>query len=823
MRPRGRSIRRKMVALLLVPLISLVGLWAFATAITARQAAGLMDVADVTDTFSTPVENMIEAVQTERRETLLYLAEPQRPSTLDGLRKSREKTDQRVTAIRDLADGAKANSLLNDHQASRLRSTVKEAAGLETLRRQATELKINRSQAFDRYTEIVSSGYTLISALPTLSNATLAGEARTLAELSRAREAISREDAVVSAALAAGQLPQAQFRALADAVADQRMRYTEQVPELPEPDRATYTKYRTGKTADALHAMEEDLLAAGAAGAPQAVDAQRWSKTLQGILDDLHEMGQAATGHYKNDAKPYVTHAFVNAGIAGGIGLIAVIASIVISVRVGRGLARDLLTLRKAALDLSSNRLPKVMRRLALGEDVDVDAEVAQVEYQGDDEFSEVGRAFGSVHRAALEAAVKQAELRRGISDVFVNLARRSQALLHRQLTLLDSMERRTEDAEELADLFRLDHMTTRMRRHAEGLVILSGVQPSRAWRKPVRLTDVVRAAVAEVEDYERVTVRRLPKLAAVGNAVADLIHLTAELVENATVFSPPHTTVGVHGEQVANGFVLEIDDRGLGMPPEALLEANQRLAETPAFELSDTDRLGLFVVSRLARRQGVKVSLRPSPYGGTTAVVLIPSSLITDEPEDPHSGEKKTAGVAPALDRQPAGPPDRDFTAGGGSNPWVLGPTARAEESQHQQAPDGAGQGPIPDRGSAFRRRRPPVLGSAPPRHGEAHRRRGDDVTVLPRRVRQASLAPQLRGEKPPPDDATGTHRRPGAPPPRERSAEEIRATMESFQRGWQRGRSVADTAEDGETGPSRSADSDPTAPRSTGKGDSQ
>ena len=295
------------------------------------------------------------------------------------------------------------------------------------------------------------------------------------------------------------------------------------------------------------------------------------------------------------------------------------------SVRIGRGLIRDLTGLRREAQEVSGTRLPRVMRRLAAGEQVDIETEVPRLQY-ADDEIGQVGQALNTLQRAAVEAAVRQADMRKGVSDVFVNLARRSQVLLHRQLTLLDAMERRTEDADELADLFRLDHMTTRMRRHAEGLVILSGAAPSRQWRKPVQLMDVVRAAVAEVEDYERIEVRRLPRLAVAGAAVADLTHLLAELMENAAVFSPPHTAVRLHGERVANGFVLEIDDRGLGMTPDALLEANLRLAETPEFELSDTDRLGLFVVSRLAQRHGVRVSLRQSPYGGTTAVVLIPA-----------------------------------------------------------------------------------------------------------------------------------------------------------------------------------------------------
>lgn len=293
------------------------------------------------------------------------------------------------------------------------------------------------------------------------------------------------------------------------------------------------------------------------------------------------------------------------------------------------------------------------MRRLSAGEEVDVETEVPRLEYDRN-EMGEVGQALNTLQRAAVEAAVKQAELRAGVSEVFVNLARRSQVLLHKQLTLLDTMERRTEDTEELADLFRLDHLTTRMRRHAEGLVILSGAAPSRQWRKPVQLMDVVRAAVAEVEDYERIEVRRLPRVAVTGPAVADLTHLVAELLENATVFSPPHTAVQVLGERVANGFTLEIHDRGLGMAADALLDANLRLAETPEFELSDTDRLGLFVVSRLAQRQNVRVSSSHPPTAAPPRSSSSPTRCSPTTPRTPTASA--SASTVPSTSRTRSG-----------------------------------------------------------------------------------------------------------------------------------------------------------------------
>ena len=271
------------------------------------------------------------------------------------------------------------------------------------------------------------------------------------------------------------------------------------------------------------------------------------------------------------------------------------------------------------------------MARLRNGEDVDVSAEAPPVESSAD-EIDQVRQAFNIVQRTAIEAAVDEATLRRGVSDVFRNLARRSQVLLHRQLRLLDGMERRASEPDELEDLFRIDHLTTRMRRHAEGLIILSGESPGRTWRHPVPLMDVLRASVAEVEDYTRIRVESRTRAALAGQAVADVIHLIAELAENATVFSPPNTPVRIMGDTVGRGFAVEIEDRGLGITEERLAEINRNLASPPVFDLSGSDRLGLFIAGQLARRHDISITLRPSAYGGTTAIVIIPLKLLVSE-----------------------------------------------------------------------------------------------------------------------------------------------------------------------------------------------
>ncbi|KIF01895.1 histidine kinase, partial [Streptomyces sp. RSD-27] len=638
MRFRGKSIRRKIVALLLVPLVSLTALWGFSTVITGREAVQLLDVAYVIGKVGYPIEDVVRVIQKERRQTLVVLGDPRAAAATAELTRSRTATDEMVRKITANATDPEVLDELSSAPRQRLSSILDAFHGIAALRRSVDANGLDPTQALDLYSRLVDPCYDFLLNLHALENVEMDKQGRALVGVTRARETLSREDAVVASTLAAGSVGTNDVRRVSAFVANRSLLYEFNLAILPADDRKLFEQYWNGPESKALRDTEERFIAAGAVKNPRTVTAAQWDEAAHKVLDDLATMGTAAGDRYQKRVAPVAKDVLVQAAVAGVLGFIALAVSLVLSVRIGRDLIRDLSQLRKDAHEASGVRLPSVMRRLAAGETVDVETEAPRLEFEKD-EVGQVGLALNSLQRAAVEAAVKQAELRRGVSEVFVNLARRNQVLLHRQLTLLDTMERRTEDAEELADLFRLDHMTTRMRRHAEGLVILSGAAPSRQWRKPVQLMDVVRAAVAEVEDYERIEVRRLPRIGIEGPAVADVTHLVAELLENATVFSPPHTAVQVLGERVANGFTLEIHDRGLGMNPEALLDANLRLAETPEFELSDTDRLGLFVVSRLARRHSIKVALQPSPYGGTTAVVFLPADLLTEAPDTNGSG----------------------------------------------------------------------------------------------------------------------------------------------------------------------------------------
>jgi len=643
MRFRGKSIRRKIVALLLVPLVSLTAIWAFATFLTGRAAGDLFNVSSVVEKIGYPTEDTVRVIQQERRQSLVYLADPRAADGLTDLQRSRAATDEAVAKIRKNAENPDVRDAMGQATDSRVTAVLDAFDGLQSLRRSVEDGTVNRGQALGLYNHLVDPCYVLLSNLHVVDNVEMDKQYRALVNLARAREFLSREDALLGSSLIVGKLTRDETRDISDLVAQRTLMYDVNLPLLPSAERGHFERFWKNAASAPLRAAEQ-AASSTTSGTPDNVTAQTWNTAAGAVLTKLGTLDDQANDRYQDRVRPVAMSVILKAAVAGVLGLIALLFSLFLSVRIGRGLIRDLRQLRLDAHEASGVRLPSVMRRLSVGEVVDVETEVPRLEYDRN-EIGDVGQALNTLQRAAVEAAVKQAELRSGVSEVFVNLARRSQVLLHKQLTLLDTMERRTEDTDELADLFRLDHLTTRMRRHAEGLVILSGAAPSRQWRKPVQLMDIVRAAVAEVEDYERIEVRRLPRIAVTGPAVADLTHLVAELLENATVFSPPHTAVQVVGERVANGFTLEIHDRGLGMAAEALLDANLRLAETPEFELSDTDRLGLFVVSRLAQRQNVRVSLQPSPYGGTTAVVFIPDALLSDEVPD-------TNGIGFRLDR---------------------------------------------------------------------------------------------------------------------------------------------------------------------------
>jgi hypothetical protein len=639
-----------MAALVIIPLVALLGLWLLATALTVGPARNLADAGLFARAVGNPAAQAVAELQTERRLTVVWLAHPGSSAEMAA---QRSATDAAIATFRRLS----ANPEVADRADGLVRRRLAEfTAELEQLRaaRGAADSSAgvrgadSRAAAMTAYTKIIDAAYRLFVPLAEVQDPQLSQLSRTLIGLSRARELVAQEDALVSGVAAAGKPAMNDVTQIAGAIGAQRQLFADAAAELPDADRSRYLQMVQGEAFVQLAVMEEALLTRGQPEKPLPISTANWRTAANAVLKALRSFEEQAGAAPAERAEAAVSTAYTRIVATGLVGLISVALALWVGLRVSRSVAGRLLRLRDTARELAQIELPAVVAKLRKGERVDV--EEAELNF-GHDEIGEVGRAFAQVRSTAVRSAVDEAVLRHGLNEVFLNVARRSQTLLHRQLSLLDRMERRARDPQELEDLFRLDHLSTRMRRHAEDLVILAGGAPGRGWRHPVAAVDVIRGAVSEIEEYVRVVVDKIPDVAVAGRAVGDIIHLLAELVENGTSFSPPQTRVQVSAQIVEGGLAVRIADRGLGMTAEALQEANAGLATPPDFDPANSARLGLMVVARLAARHGIKVELSRSAHGGVAAEALIPPALITTVPS--QTDAKK--GAPPRQRRQPA------------------------------------------------------------------------------------------------------------------------------------------------------------------------
>ncbi|MGW3769320.1 sensor histidine kinase [Actinomadura verrucosospora] len=633
---RRRPIRLRITALLLVPLVSLITLWAFAANITLGDAFDKYDFSTTYEKVGLPGIYLVNQLQAERSLSVVALStrDPADRQKLGGQRARVSAVDK---AFRSTALSPEARDAAEPATKRRLADAVRALDRLPQLRARVDSGRVQPLEVINSYSVLLDQVIKVFDGLVTVNDVAIFTQGRALIGIGNARAYMLREDSLVTAAMARnGRLTSAEHTAFVQWAAEGRREFEAGLADLNERIRGPLARLAASPEFQRYRAAEDAIVnARGDRLPPEAAD---WQATTQLLSQAWAQKVTEASLALNEMAKPIGERIIMRLVLAGGFGLLAVVASIVLSLLAARSLSRELRGLQRAALKLAEDRLPGVVARLRRGEEVDVDAEAPPLVIGRSREVARVGDAFTKVQHTAIETAVRESYLRQGISRVFLNVAWRSQSLLHRQLRMLDEMERDASDPKVLEDLFRLDHLTTRMRRHAEGLVILSGTSPGRGWSRPVHVEDVLRAAVAEVEDYTRVEIVVVSGQAAViGEAVADIIHLLAELIENATVFSPAPTEVLVRGEMGANGFAVDIIDRGIGLDQSELDALNLRLARPPEFDLAVTDRLGLFVVGRLAGRHGIKVALQPSLYGGVSAVVLIPRQLIVDadQPED--------------------------------------------------------------------------------------------------------------------------------------------------------------------------------------------
>jgi signal transduction histidine kinase len=354
-------------------------------------------------------------------------------------------------------------------------------------------------------------------------------------------------------------------------------------------------------------------------------------------IGKVRQVADELTGNIFTRANTSRTNASTGLLVTSLVTLLLLLLVALVSMIVARSLIRPLRKLRADALDVAGNRLPEMVRRLSQSEGADEGVEIEPIGVTSTDEIGEVARAFDQVHREAVRLAADEAMLRGNLNAMFINLSRRSQSLIERQLSLIDSLEQSEQDSGRLSSLFRLDHLATRMRRNSENLLVLAGHEVTRRWSQPVPLVDVLRAAISEIEQYERVVLNVQPGIVVVGQAVNDVVHLVAEIVENATTFAPEDTQVYVSGQPLSSGGVLlDITDNGVGVSDQEMSHANWRLDNPPVVDVAVSRRMGLFVVGRLAARHGVRVRLRHAQAGGLTALIWLPDTVAAPEVAPP-------------------------------------------------------------------------------------------------------------------------------------------------------------------------------------------
>jgi signal transduction histidine kinase len=800
---RGRSIKRQLFAMLAVALVALVGLYVFALVSVIRPVLELRVDGIADRDVRNPGTAAVAALQAERKAAELYLAGGRADAT--ELQAARKTSDVAVARLRRLLAGSELRSG-DDLTASKINDTIKALDALPA-GRQAVDVSPDRAAARAVYTNTVWSVFALFDALPVSVTTEIATEQSGRTAVYRVEDQLSEEDAIIAGLNVTRRYTSSDAVGLSALVGGAANQVAQGAVLLSGELKSEVDKLLANPVSQRVYAGNLTILSKGFNGGVPPIDVASWQAFYHPALAQMQSFIETINRDVDKDIRNAANTAFLNLALTGLGGLLAVALSLFLAIRLGRSLAVRLAGLRASALELADVRLPDVVGRLRRGERVDAAVEAPPLNL-GVDEIGQVAEAFNRVRRTAIESAVEEANLRQGINQFFVNIARRSQGLLHRQLALLDKMERRTTEPEELENLFRVDHLATRMRRHAEDLVILAGNAAGRGWRQPVPMIDVIRGAISEVEDYARVNLTVMGEEALVGRAVGDVAHLLAELIENGTNYSPPHTHVSVTGEAVGNGFAVEIEDRGLGMSADTLAITNRQLLDPPDFNPANSARLGLFVVARLAAKHGIRVQLRPSLFGGITAIVLIPTELMAT-PDQPYQGQPKVVRAAvtqqlPEAEARHLADDGRNVAGradtGGDAKPdrhdgfdWLRHNTTAlprhearsglASSADHPTSPaPSAAAAPLHGAESDTT----PTVGMSAPATAAAtgtnpvpHRKR-----PLPRRIRQASLAPQLKDAAAPSLDVSADLASTTASP------ELIRARMAAFQTGTRRGR---------------------------------
>jgi signal transduction histidine kinase len=643
-------MRWRVFALVLVPTVAALTLGTLRVSAASETAATASRTAQL-GAVGGAVTTLAESVQDERDLTAGYVAAGQV-----------NQTALKATILRQLqqqygittADTAKVKGLAGQINQSYpaaaqadLSSALSSLAALTELRGLAHS-QITALPLINHYSTVIATLFAFDNDIAAGSpSAPLAQTVTSIEALAQEEEEASQQRAVLYAGLIEGQFEPNAATALIGAqssqtsslasfqkVADTLPGYTPQTGLTPLVSEAQqFNDVVAGPDVDAALSTELDATVSATSNKLTG-NAQDWYNDMSFTLRATRSVLGNALASATVQADTLRQGAQSSERLTAIAVLVLIVIVLIITIVMARSMIMPLRRLRADALDVAGRRLPEMVRRLSESDGEDESIKLEPIGIDSTDEIGEVARAFDQVGSEAARLAGDEAMLRANLNAMFVNLSRRSQTLIERQLGIIESLEQTEQDAGRLSSLFRLDHLATRMRRNSENLLVLAGHEAPRKWTQPVALVDVLRAAVSEIEQYDRITLNVQSGLVIAGRAASDVVHLVAELVENATTFSRKDTQVFVTGQLLVSGGVLvEITDEGLGIPDQELAYANWRLDNPPVIDVAVSRRMGLFVVGRLAARHGIKVRLRRATSGGLSALIWVPETVAEPEP----------------------------------------------------------------------------------------------------------------------------------------------------------------------------------------------
>ncbi|MGW5266969.1 sensor histidine kinase [Microbispora sp. NPDC004025] len=638
-------VRTRLVALIVLPTVVAVLLGGLRVTSSIASAAEYQRVRDAVELVGS-IGMLLHEIQLERDLAVEYVAGGRRDGDLLTLVKNQhEAVDaaaQKVSARAETSGDALGGLGRED-----LSRALARLADLTAFRKIVLDTQLPPLRGIEKYRLVTDDLLKLYDAAGQgVPDEGLYASIKALGALARAKEAVSEQRALLAAGLVRQRLDQAELDAFTGAVAREQSELAAFTAVATTDERQLYNDTVTDQKVDrarffidrALYLVRSGQSIRNLSG--RGTDADLWFDAISEQANLMRDVTDGLTRSIVSRSAALQSSDRNVAVLSISMVVVVLLLVLLITAVMARSLVRPLRRLRSEALEVAGHRLPTLVQRLRESEGGAAgQAEVQPIGVVSADEIGEVARAFDEVHREAIRLAGDEARLRSNVNAMFVNLSRRTQTLVERQITLIDGLEQGEQDEQRLGDLFKLDHLATRMRRNSENLLVLAGQEPARRWSRPVEITDVIRASLSEVEGYERVVLNFPGDVSIVGQAVNDVIHLLAELVENALSFSPRDTRVVVSGNRIDGGGVMvSITDSGIGMTPEEIGQANWRLANPPVVDVSVSRRMGLFVVGRLALRNGIRVQLRPHDGGGLTAMVLLPESIISHPAYQPES-----------------------------------------------------------------------------------------------------------------------------------------------------------------------------------------